>query len=398
MECLLRLYEREKVKNPIVMLTDRELALMNAIKEVFPSVENLLCIWHINKNVLAHCKMAFTTKEDWDAFNTAWRAVIYADSVQTFETRWRELSDYYGDEDIYPGVVAYLQETWLNDKVAPRFLVHHTNQIMHFGNTATSRVESAHRRLKQGLQTSVGDLKTVVDEIDVILSGQRSDFTGKLQLAKIRIPIEFHKPFLAEIRSQITHKALNKILAQFHKLSESQKPGGVLPPCTGAFRRTHGLPCAHEIETALQSPERRLRLDQIHAYWRYKQPTDHSTREQREPVEEEDADPILSVQEPAIAGRQRGRPPGSTVLVVASQRAAAAAEASTQRAMSQFEHVEEAFDLRASQQTQSSQRGRGTGRARGRPRGSRGTTRGRGSGDIADIDGVPSSMTSIIEL
>ncbi|KAI8559723.1 hypothetical protein RHMOL_Rhmol04G0196200 [Rhododendron molle] len=38
---------------PSVIVTDRELALMNAITNVFPHATNLLCRWHIGKNVLA---------------------------------------------------------------------------------------------------------------------------------------------------------------------------------------------------------------------------------------------------------------------------------------------------------------------------------------------------------
>jgi hypothetical protein len=38
-----------KIVNPKIICTDRELALMNSIKQVFPSARNMLCIWHINK-------------------------------------------------------------------------------------------------------------------------------------------------------------------------------------------------------------------------------------------------------------------------------------------------------------------------------------------------------------
>lgn len=39
-------------KCPDVFVTDYEMALINASYEVFPNTANLLCIWHINKNVL----------------------------------------------------------------------------------------------------------------------------------------------------------------------------------------------------------------------------------------------------------------------------------------------------------------------------------------------------------
>jgi len=47
------LTEFARIVRPIVICTDRELALMNSITLVFPDSKNLICVWHINKNVLA---------------------------------------------------------------------------------------------------------------------------------------------------------------------------------------------------------------------------------------------------------------------------------------------------------------------------------------------------------
>jgi transposase-like protein len=38
---------------PTVLVTDRELALMSAIADVFPRAVNLVCRWHTHKDVLA---------------------------------------------------------------------------------------------------------------------------------------------------------------------------------------------------------------------------------------------------------------------------------------------------------------------------------------------------------
>ena len=48
---------------PTVIVSDRDLALMNAIKFVFPEACNLLCRFHINKNVKAKCKMLVHPRE-----------------------------------------------------------------------------------------------------------------------------------------------------------------------------------------------------------------------------------------------------------------------------------------------------------------------------------------------
>ena len=48
---------------PKVVVSDRDIALMNAINVVFPKASNLLCRFHIDKNVKAKCKMIVHPKE-----------------------------------------------------------------------------------------------------------------------------------------------------------------------------------------------------------------------------------------------------------------------------------------------------------------------------------------------
>lgn len=51
---MLRLFMIEKdVDLPGVILTDRDLACMNAVDRVFPRVPAMVCRWHMNKNVLS---------------------------------------------------------------------------------------------------------------------------------------------------------------------------------------------------------------------------------------------------------------------------------------------------------------------------------------------------------
>ncbi|KAL3525200.1 hypothetical protein ACH5RR_013572 [Cinchona calisaya] len=50
--------------DPSIIVSDRDLALMNAIEVVFPSTRNLLCIWHIQKNILSKCKKYFDEKKE----------------------------------------------------------------------------------------------------------------------------------------------------------------------------------------------------------------------------------------------------------------------------------------------------------------------------------------------
>lgn len=57
-----------------VLCTDRDLALLNAIKAICPMYDHLLCIWHVNKNVSAHAKQYFIgqKQEAYDMFDQSW--------------------------------------------------------------------------------------------------------------------------------------------------------------------------------------------------------------------------------------------------------------------------------------------------------------------------------------
>jgi hypothetical protein len=70
---------------PQVVVTDRDLALMNAVAVVFPTSKHLLCTWHIDKNVKARCWPFFedapttaagSPAELWDAFQGDWKALV----------------------------------------------------------------------------------------------------------------------------------------------------------------------------------------------------------------------------------------------------------------------------------------------------------------------------------
>ena len=73
---------------PLVIVTDREFALINAIDEVFPRANHLLCVWHIQKNVVAKCKPYFSEQDDWDVFSSMWNSVIYAETEGEFIESW----------------------------------------------------------------------------------------------------------------------------------------------------------------------------------------------------------------------------------------------------------------------------------------------------------------------
>ena len=57
-------------------MTNRDLALMNGVKTVFPDCTNLLCRFHINKNVEAKCKSLIGKKKAWEYVMDAWGSLV----------------------------------------------------------------------------------------------------------------------------------------------------------------------------------------------------------------------------------------------------------------------------------------------------------------------------------
>ncbi|XP_068504159.1 protein FAR-RED IMPAIRED RESPONSE 1-like [Phaseolus vulgaris] len=72
---------------PKVVVSDRDIALMNAINVVFPEAANLLCRFHIDKNVKAKCKMIVYPKVAWDQVMESWGAIVDCENVESYEHR-----------------------------------------------------------------------------------------------------------------------------------------------------------------------------------------------------------------------------------------------------------------------------------------------------------------------
>ena len=145
------LYAQLQLPDPVVVVTDMERGLMNAVRLIFPNTNHLLCLWHINKNVTANCKKDFNTKEEWDDFISAWTSVVYAASRVDYESAWQGMNDTY--YLTHEKCLDYLRETYIMS-FHRRFVKF---QVLHFGTTTTSRGEGGHAALKRHLRVSTGN-------------------------------------------------------------------------------------------------------------------------------------------------------------------------------------------------------------------------------------------------
>jgi len=83
----------DKCVMPRVIITDRDLGLVNACKQVFPEASHQLCRFHIFQNICKHCKPSFGKQEEWEAFERMWARVISSPTPESFERNRNRLRD-----------------------------------------------------------------------------------------------------------------------------------------------------------------------------------------------------------------------------------------------------------------------------------------------------------------
>ena len=271
LEQIKSLYRSLGLEDAKVIINDCDEALMNALDTTHPEASKLLCLWHINKNVQSYCKRSFDTEEGWNEFSTMWQSVVNAPTSKECLETWSAFIDKW--ESSHQADVQYLFKTWM-EPWCDRFCKYATNKVLHFGITTTSRVEGMHRVLKRYLKFSTGDLMTVVDKIELMLTNQYKDYFAKLATAKRDLAWEFQATVFRGVVGHVTPYALWKIHDQYRKLKDATK-AEPLPACTHTFSRTMGLPCSHVIELRMNAVDEelgRILLTDVHPHWRFRKP------------------------------------------------------------------------------------------------------------------------------
>ena len=96
--------------------------------------------------------------------------------------------------------------------------------------------------MKKYLQTSMGDLKIVMEKVDLLLTNQHVQHGASMGQAKDRTPQQLMIPLFAELVGRVTPFALLKVLGQYDMLASKD-----LPPCHHLLRKSMGVPCHHKI-------------------------------------------------------------------------------------------------------------------------------------------------------
>ena len=120
---------------PGVVVTDRDLSLMNAIGIVFLDLYHILCQRHIGKNVEKHATQVSKNKVAEYFCKGRWAKLVRATTVDEYNERLRDLVDKWS---WLPGLLEYVYKEWLNP-YKERFVSAWTNRVFHLGTITTNR-------------------------------------------------------------------------------------------------------------------------------------------------------------------------------------------------------------------------------------------------------------------
>jgi len=265
---------------PSISATDASKALIAAIKEVWPGLPHILCLWHLYKDVESHCKPLWrrsidSTPNDLTAeqrrsyIDTKWsdllrdfQGVIQAPSIIEFNAKWSALAIKWTVCE--PEVVAYLRNTWISQK--ERICTAWTSQYMHFGTTTSSAAESMHRAIKADLPHRHLHLSDAVRVICAYIERVNDQTEHQLATERVRgSEIHYKIDVFRGLPRLISQFALNKVLD--HVRSIKERPTGRIGCCTNRFTRQWGLPCAH-LFYERQSLGQSLSIEDFHVQWR----------------------------------------------------------------------------------------------------------------------------------
>jgi hypothetical protein len=83
-----------KEKSPKVIITDCELALINAIESELPTATHFLCIWHIQKNIKSKVLKYINDIKLVNEFMEEFNKVVYCNTIEEYNKKVIKFNDY----------------------------------------------------------------------------------------------------------------------------------------------------------------------------------------------------------------------------------------------------------------------------------------------------------------
>lgn len=156
-----QLYQPLNIDHPQTIITDADPALIAARSIAFPDTAHILCRWHINKDIeskflelarnsfiqdrgMARGEAATKARNAWhQEIRSKIHEMLNSKSTEQFDNLWRT---FQRDYRTYPDMLQYINRQWMPHK--EKIVTAWIDRYLHFGNSATSAIESWHASLK----------------------------------------------------------------------------------------------------------------------------------------------------------------------------------------------------------------------------------------------------------
>ncbi|XP_076955051.1 PKS-NRPS hybrid synthetase cheA-like [Bidens hawaiensis] len=247
----------DKCMLPRVIVTDRELALVNACKEVFPDAAQLLCRWHIEQNIFRRCRNFVRSRGDWDKFSSLWKSLVDSATLESYTENYQILESFLIK---FPRVSDYVNKNWLKE-YKKMFVSLWIDQHLNFGENTTNRVESAHAKLKKFLETSNSGFDKFVTCVDQIVKSQHTIIKASLGTSRIQKIHQHDLQCFKLLHGFVSIEALELLKKECKRLNEDRVD------CDCRLRTCKGLPCACELSMFISSGQY-IPLYRIDVFWR----------------------------------------------------------------------------------------------------------------------------------
>jgi hypothetical protein len=239
------------------------------------------------------------------SIKSSWTKVVNASTVPLKDTAWREFKNKHGQ--VYRPVVDYIEDEWLRYSTARHFLHCFTDQVLHFGNSITSRAEDAHWVLKRDLQViSNNDLLSCIRSFEKTAREQHRTLKDKLDDARIQRPTKLLILLYHDVIGKVSPHALYKVHAIYERylpVRNHTKPP-IPDSCTGVTTATMGIPCIHVIKQRYDT-ERSLDMRDFHRHWHIRRELEDEHSPPRDPSQFEIIEQA-STQTSSTAWHQQG--------------------------------------------------------------------------------------------
>ncbi|XP_074265095.1 uncharacterized protein LOC141587512 [Silene latifolia] len=247
---------------PTVIVTDHERGLLAALPGVFRTSHHFLCLFHVYTAIEARATNMERNGNFGKALaHGAWKKVVEAKTFDECTMEWNELRKKYC---CHPALISYLELTWWHK--IHMFGKCFTNLVLHFGNTTTSRVESAHAQLKMWLGSAELTLDSIWKRADVMLHGQHIEIRKTLEdsISKTVVTNMYYGNIFSMLSGRVSATAIEAMLVEYNRGTDL---GYYLEEnCGCTLWTTHKLLCACRLHTVFHEGKR-IHPDDLHVFW-----------------------------------------------------------------------------------------------------------------------------------